>query len=392
MLLLSCSSGQVDPDLLPSVEILLVPPKHPFPQLSEEVQRLRSLREKSELKLGTVVRKAFERARDGIAKEIPALIEPFISRIQQSAAFLEVEDSRTVENVVVNIAPVHDVGIGLKEEVGAIFEKQGRDEDSQIQQSAKEFEDVKKVLVGAVSSSLKKYFSSGKTRKSKTAQRGNNPAFLQLVNDQSTYAGMKPVLNLRVGSSAISDGLKDGSSYPSVFGIIQDEFQSRTAAENALMNSILSFTRSLGEDCIRIIGRTMEGVRGTIHSSFIDPSAPIANMVKQSLKYLPPGVPRLWRKRAFQHSTIEVDIHPPTSDEEIDREQLRAMLKSDELLRNGRLKAYTAARKRLLNDLVIMIDEEIRNHAIRLGFWSDGDYLPKYTLNELLFDNKTNSL
>jgi hypothetical protein len=100
----------------------------------------------------------------------------------------------------------------------------------------------------------------------------------------------------------------------------------------------------------------------------------------------------MWRKRAFKHSTIELDIHPPGSDEEIDREQLRDLLKSFDIVRRAGLKAFVLARKRLINELVSDIDDAVRRYAVLHGVWRDGTSIPSYTLNELMFSNVSSSL
>jgi len=391
-MLLSCSSVKLDPDNLPSIEILLVSPKVAFPQLRQEVQRLRSQREAAESKLNSLVVTAFTRSRISLIKEVMSIIQPFTSRINKASSFIQGEKSRNVENVAVNILPMHDVGLGVKEEVDAIFDKLARDEDTQIQQSVKEFDEVKSILVEAIKSKLQKYFGAGMSPNHGSSQGDRNSALLQVDSHHDHFEGVKKVLNVRVGSSSLGDGLKDGSSFPSVLSVVKDEVENQIAAENALLNSIMFYTRTLGKDCAQLIRQNFGLMNGRVASSFLDPSAPVANVVKQSLKYLPPGVPRMWRKRAFKHSTIELDIRPPGSDEEIDREQLRALLKSFDIVRRAGLKAFVLARKRLINELVSDIDDAVRQYAVLHGVWRDGTSIPSYTLNELMFSNVTSSL
>ncbi len=391
-MLLSCSSVKLDPDSLPSIEILLVSPKVAFPQLREEVQRLRSQREAAESKLNSLVVTAFTRSRISLIKEVMSIIQPFTSQINKASSFIQGEKSRNVENVAVNILPMHDVGLGVKEEVGAIFDKLARDEDTQIQQSVKEFDEVKSILVEAIKSKLQKYFGAGKSPNHGSSQGDRKSALLQVDSHRDHFEGVKKVLNVRVGSSSVGDGLKGGSSFPSVLSVVKDEVENQIAAENALLNSIMFYTRTLGKDCAHLIRQNFGLMNGRVASSFLDPSAPVANVVKQSLKYLPPGVPRMWRERAFEHSTIELDIHPPGSDEEIDREQLRALLKSFDIVRRAGLKAFVLARKRLINELVSDIDDAVMRYAVLHGVWRDGTSIPSYTLNELMFSNVTSSL
>jgi len=48
ILISACTCIRVDPDTLPSIEVLLVPPKHPFPQIQAQISKVRSKREKQQ--------------------------------------------------------------------------------------------------------------------------------------------------------------------------------------------------------------------------------------------------------------------------------------------------------------------------------------------------------
>jgi hypothetical protein len=378
-LIISCWAIRLDPDSLPSIEVLLVPPDHPFPQVQEELERFRSLREARELSLLNTIKSQFASAKQSIITE---LNETLNSVGPLPGSLMQLSSSRDIENVAIDILPIKDAGLTVKEEIQAIDEKTSKEEQAQVQQFAKEIGDVKQVFLDAVKAGVKKYFQSSKSPR-------RTSVFLQTDSFEEDKFGIKPVLNIRVGSSSLPDGLDDGSSFPSVVGMVDDELRRSLEGENVLLNSALFYTRQLGLICISFINRRFRIPPGHTVSSFLDPSTATANMLRQSLKYLPPGVPRFWRKKSMRHSTVELKIHPPESDSELDREVLRAMLKSEETVRKARLKAFTKSRKRLLKEIVDKIDDSLRRAATAGGYWMAPVNVPSFTLNQLLFGNST---
>jgi hypothetical protein len=355
----ACSTTRVDPDTLPSIEVLLVPPRHPFPQVQEELRQLRIKRERSEKGLDGRIKLAYSKSRAAMLKEIAAVIQPFL---QKRASLLET--GHNVENVAINVLPVPDIGPHVKSLLGEIDNKRGIEETKQIEQGIKELDAVRSLIKKTVEESMRLTFgksvSGSQTKPSKSS-------FIE-----EDKFGIKPVLNLRVGSSSIGDELKDGSSYPSVLGLVANENEDRNAAEMTLLNSLLYFTHQLGYDCINFVrAALLPGKYSAQPSSFIDPmggpasdpSLVMTNVVKQMMRFIPPGVPRVWRKRAMKHSTVQLDIHPPESDSRLDAEMIRAMLKSERDLRKTRLKAYIKTKKRILKDIVFEIRTAISELA-----------------------------
>lgn len=363
-LICTCTTTRVDPDTLPSIEVLIVPPVKPFPQVSEEIRRIRQKREGEESALNLKIKLAYTQSRATMIQEISGILQQYTST---RSSFLE--SGHNIENLAINVHPVADIGPQVKNVIKEIDEKRGSEEKAQVEQGIGELSKVRSLIKQTVQKSMRESFGNAQKGKQQKMKR---PSFLE-----EERFGIKPVLNVRVGSSSIGDGLNDGSSYPSVVDMVEDENESRNSAEMTLLNSLLYFTRQLGYDCTNFLRSSLQPARVSAQpSSFIgpaqgvasDPSIMMTKLVKQMLRFLPPGVPRIWRKRAFRHSTVQLDIYPPESDSRLDAEMLRAMLKSERDLRKARLKAYVKVKRRLLKDIVFEIKatiEQLANSRIK---------------------------
>jgi hypothetical protein len=385
-LLLACTSLSVDPDNLPSIEVLLVPPKHPFPQVEQEIGRLRSLREATDAQYVAKIQDAYDKANKDLLADIETQIRPIVNRLVKDKPFKRMSESllqhfdnnRNVENLVIRIHRQPRVDLDTKQTISDMQEKLIKEEKQTLDQAVKEFSDVAKVLKRAVKENLTKYFSrGGKKMKSAFVQKGN----------RSGTSGIGEVLNVRVGSSSVGDGLLDGASYPSVLGLVNDEIIAFNSGDTSLLNTILYRSRQIGINAVIELERGLSPIKFSSPSSFLDPSNSVARAIKQQLQYLPPAIVRVWRERAFQHATMELDIHPPSSDDEMDEEMLNAMLKSEESIRKARVKSYLKAKAQIIGDFIRLIEWTIRDASIAWNVTVSPDTVPFFSLNELLFKN-----
>ena len=383
--IVACNSNVIDPDALPSVEVLLVPPKVPFPQVHEELMLLREKREAKNKKFESRIQISYQKEKalliKAISDEVSQAMSGITGKVRRSptSSLIEATDNdRNVENVVVQVMPTAEVPIQIKESIIDIDSKLQLEESKQIQQGIKEFGEISKIIKETVKKGIAALFKSNGS-----GMRQPKPSFTQL-SDGSNSHGIKDVLNLRFGSSTIGDGLSDGASYPSIPGMIRDEHMDRASAESALLNEILFFSRQLGLDVVAFLQGTLFPPSGSAASSFIDPSSYTTKLVRQAMQYLPPGLARVWRKRAMEHSTIEVDLYPPGSDWKTDKEMLNASLKSYEVLRRARLKAYVAAKERVTREIVRIIEKTIKSAAEKWGLITTPDNLPTFSLQQLV--------
>lgn len=375
----------MDPDTLPSIEVLLVPPKHPFPQVEQELGRLRTLREASDRQFVEKIQDAYDKAHAELIADIDSQIRPIVDRLrkdikrkEKSVSLLEEFDNmRNVENLAIRIHRQPPVDLETKETISDIHEKLLKEEKKTLDQALKEFGDVTKVFKKAVKDNLTKYFSRRNRKKSSFVQTHKRPQ----------TNGIRPVLNVRVGSSSVGDGLLDAASYPSVLGLMNDEIIAFNAGETSLLNTILYRSRQLGIDAVMELGRGLSPTNISLPSSFLDPSQQIATAIKRSLQYLPPAIARVWRQRAFEHSTMELDIHPPASDDEMDDEMLNARLKAEESVTKARVKSYLKAKAQMIKELVYLVEVTIRDASVAWNVTVSPDTVPFFSLDELLFRN-----
>lgn len=349
-----------DPDTLPSVEVLLVPPKFPFPEVQEELRRFHDEREQMEQKLLEAVRDQFVQSLAQMRKDITNLVSPQVKALERSASqrasFLEQEDTtRNVENVAISILPIPPVDIRVKNVIQEIYGKRKAEEAAQAMAAIAEFPRMATEIMRFVQSSMSKHFT-GKTPRTR-------PSFLQ--EDPLHQAGINPVLNVRVGSSNIGDGLFDGNSFPSVVSLVEDENEQQNEGESTLLNSVLYYSRKLSSSAIKLLRTLLQTGRNPV-SSFFEPS-PAGKAAKQVLGYLPPAVPRVIRRHAMEYSTVQLDIAPPEADSTTTQEQLNAMLEGDMIIQRSRRYAYIHAKAAMLEEAKRGIEKTIRQAAIDWG-------------------------
>ena len=357
----ACRAIRVDPDTLPSIEVLLVPPKDPYPQVRAELIRIHQLREAVEKKYEEEIINAYIAQVEILRKAVPDMIEPITSPLQESGipgSLLEGwSSSHNVENLAISVAAMPEVGMKVKDTILSMEEKRAGDERLQMEQALKEFPETTKLITEALKASLSKYFSSS-----------GNRALLQQA-ERTDQSGIKQVLNVRVGSSDSGDGLSDGASFPSVLGMVEEENESRDAGELTLLNSILFHSRRLGVEALKLIETSLNP--HDLRPSYLQLPGFRGDAMSSSTKLLPPAFPRILRKKAFEHSTVQLDMIPPAMDDWSTVDQLNAVLQSEVALKKSRLSAYITVKKRLMNDIVTDIGTAVRTAAIRWGLITD---------------------
>ena len=348
----ACTALKPDPDTLPSVEVLLVPPKRPFPQVQAEITRLKRSREKSDQALLLKVVGAYQKALGKLQKSISDTTVKYIKPLYKTrTSFLQQgDDSRHVENVAIRVMAMPKPGLKVKNTIKDIAKKRSSEFRLQVDQGVKEFDQVLKLIVQAVDTSMRKYF-------------GTRQSFLQ-VDDATIYGGIRPILNLRVGSSSQGDGLADGSSFPSVVGLVEEFNEEKSASELFILNAILRMTRKLGVQAIMMLKSSI--FPPLMPNSFLQAS-PLTPQIKAAMQYLPPAFSGIMRRRGLEHSTVELDLYPPVDDDVTTTEVLHAVLQAEVELKKSRVRAYVGVRKRLVRDILAKIGATVRAAAVQWG-------------------------
>ena len=359
----ACTDVRVDPDTLPSIEILLVPPKEPFPQVRETLMSVHLAREKNEAQLRTQILSSFGSQQQRIAALITektrGILKNLLARYNETVSsivpisFAEVSTPRDVENVVIQVKRTTDPALGVRSLIKATSSMRSSIIRKQLQQGIKEFKEVGDVIVASIKKSLSKYFSG-------SAAPGS---FLQ-----ASSSGINQVLNLRVGSSSLGDGLVDGSSYPSVVGMVEDEYTKGDLSEDYLLRLILKLSNTLVEQTISNLTRSLApeayGVRPLYEKfSFLQMNAmPGLGQIASKMP-IPPAAIATIRKRALEHSTIEVDISPPDMDKSLMADQLNADLQGFKILHKSRVAANLLRKKALVTSVKSRIDKAVKRMA-----------------------------
>lgn len=354
-------SGKVDPDSLPSVEVRLIPPKMPFPQVQEELRRFHVRMEQIEKMLMRSIKIQYTKSLQKLIRETSQLIVPRIKALvgskSKTGVFLQEEDdSRNIENVAISVLPMPTIDLRVKGTIKEIYVKRQSDEKTQIDAAVKEFPKMADEIINYIKTSFQKNFR-GSIRRSK------GPSLLQRGEDKLN--GINPVLNVRIGSSNSGDGLLDGSSFPSVVSLVEDENEKQNQGESTLLNSVLFYTRQLGIRAIKHLYALLRRPKTPV-SSFLEPSS-AGEAAKEAMAYLPPAIPRVIRRHALEYSTVQFDISPPEPDYITTREQLNAMLEAEMVVQSSRRSAYIQAKKSMMKEILRGIDKVIREAAINWG-------------------------
>ena len=366
---------RVDPDTLPSVEVLLVPPKYPFPQIREQLNVIHDRREMKEKRAEQLVLVSYTAQLNRLKASIAQMIEPVVQPLRTQwregmyypMALLQSEQNpHNVENVVIHVKPVPVPGTRVKSVIDAINSKRDAEEEKQLSQGVSEFRQFSQILTGCLQRSLKKYF--------KPQARIRPISFLQQIirDDQN---GLNPVLNLRVGSSDIGDGLLDGASYPSVVGMVEEENEMRNSAEATLLNEILYYSNQLVLESTNLIKLLLFPPSETIVPGGMSllqiPGLSQATSSVGKLVPIPPAVARVLRKRAMKHSTVQLDITPPKMDDWTVVDVLNASLEAHEALKKSRASAYIKVKREMAKEVRAEVDKLVRLAAIKWGVYAD---------------------
>jgi len=304
----------------------------------------------------TQYNKSLTNIRNEIMKLLTPQVKDFLDQRQAIGAFLQKEDiSRNVENVAISILPVPSIDQSVQNAIKEINSKRMPEEEKQIKAGADEFPKVEREILNFVKAAYQKYIGGKKIRKTSS--------FME--DSSSTQSGINPVLNVRIGSSGIGDGLLDGSSYPSIVSLVSDENEKQDQGESTLLNSILFYTRKLGLSAVGAIVELLHPPGGPV-ASFFQPS-PAGQLLRKTLAYLPPAVPRVIRKHAMKYSTVQFDISPPEADSESTKEQLNAMLEGEMAVQKSRRASYIHAKSAILKEIKREIDVAFRKAAIDWG-------------------------
>ncbi len=377
---IACNAIRVDPDRLPSIEVLLVPPKHPYPQVTSEIMKLHYKREEAEKLLENQVMSSYSSQLDalirGIDRAVAPRMKPLIvawyrkmGMLPPVASFLQVEQA--VENVAIHVERETDPSSKVRSTIQAIDQKRQIDEAAQVAQGVAEFGSIGGAIQRAVSKGMSRYFVGTSTF---TA-----PSFIDISSLSNQTSGINPVLNIRIGSSEIGDGLSDGASYPSIVGMVEEERSEADMAEETLLNTILRFSRLLLDNALSELNKEIFPPEFHLpeSTSFMQasPALGAASTVANKLP-IPPAVARVIRQRAFEHSTVELNIIPPEMDDYTIIDQLNAFLQADTQLRRARITAYMKEKRKLLLEIQNQIDEIIRRAAVLWGVFPDPENEP----------------
>ena len=363
ILSVACTDVRVDPDTLPSIEVLLVPPKEPYPQVRETLMGIHVAREKTEARLKSQIINAFNTQQRRISvliaeksrEIVKQLLDRYNAALGGSAAssFADLSTPRDVENVVIHVKRSADPALGIGSLIKATNSMRSSIIQKQLNQAVKEFKEVGDIITASIKNSISKYFSGSVAPGS----------FLQTAN-----SGINQVLNVRVGSSSIGDGLADGSSYPSVVGMVEDEYTKGDLSEDYLLRLILKLSNQLVEQAITNLTTSLSPESfGVIplqqYSSFLQTKAlPGLGQVASKMP-IPPAAIAAIRKRAFKHSTIEVDITPPDMDKSLIADQLNSDLQGFKILHKSRVSANLLRKKAVVASIKPRIDKAVRRTA-----------------------------
>ena len=336
----------MDPDSLPSIEVLLVPPKQPFPQIRSEILELRTAREEYQKELENQMILSYTTELEKLRQRIREAVLPQVQELYQQkglsplCSLLEVNNTAmTVESVAISIGKSGIVDVKLKDAIKMIDEKRSTEQKTQVQKGIEELKQISSLIMRTVQKAMTKYFKSKKA------------SFLQLPKQVSN---IHQVLNVRVGSSSIGDGLGDGASYPSIVGMIEEENEDRSSAELVLLNTLIFYTDKL-----------LKGALLTLESLLRVPAALMGNPSSFMQGGPHAAFSRILRKRALQHATVELNIEPPEMDDWTAIDQINAVLQAEMVLKKGRIDAYVRARRRTVKLGLLDIDRAIRKAAVR---------------------------
>ena len=347
-LVFACYS--TDPDSLPSVEVLLVPPKEPFPEVQLELLRLRNAREAKEKQfertLIDVYSKEVRRIDASIQREASAIVSRLMDR---SDSFLQTEKQDSpIESVVIHVGKISPIDTKVKQTIQRMESKRSSEEDKQIRQAISEFRQMGNLILRRVKEGFRKHF------------RRVSQSLLQ-----TGRSNIRDILNIRVGSSSTDDHLSDGASFPSVVSMVEDEHEKRDESELVLLNSILFYTDKLCETAVYSLNSTLS--INLPRASFLETPSLVTRQAKSATKFAPPAFKRILRKRALSHSTVELNIEPPVMDDSSIVDQLNGILQTEMILKKSRIGAYIRAKRRLVKEVTKRIDDTIRTAAIKWG-------------------------
>jgi hypothetical protein len=227
----------------------------------------------------------------------------------------------------------------------------------QLKQGIKEIGQVAQVIEGAIEKSLKKYF-------------GQRFSFIQV----SSHSGINQVLNVRVGSSDIGDGLKEGESYPSIVSMVENDYDQRDLAQDYILRYILQESNELVEfACQQLFAHLIPPTNTEGQFSLVQLALPTNQLVSRVSSQLPipPGALSTIRKRGFRYSTIELDLDPPDLDKSIIVDQLNADLQAYKLLEKSISKIHVKRKKALVESIAPRIDLVVRRASKAWSIYSN---------------------
>ena len=361
----ACTDKRIDPDTLPSIEVLLVPPKEPFPQVREELIGLHVAREKAESQVQNQIFNAFKTQQERISTLINQKTNPIVKELLQRynetilanspSSFAETSSHMDVENVVIQVKRTADPAMGVRSLIKATESMRSSIILKQLKQAIKEFKEVGNAVVASIKKALSKYFTGSTSPGS----------FLQSQN-----TGINQVLNLRVGSSSMGDALAGASSYPSVVEMVEDEYTKGDLSEDYLLRLILKLSNQLVEQAIaKLTVSLAPESHGVIprqqRSSLLETMTfPGLGQVASKLP-IPPAAISTIRKRALEHSTIEVDITPPDMDNSLVTDQLNSDLQGFKIVHKSRVTANLLRKKAVVASISGRIDKAVKRLSQR---------------------------
>ena len=363
-----CTEVRVDPDTLPSIEVLLVPPKEPYPQVHEEMIRIHEAREKVEMQVEGRIRNEYQSAWKQISESIQKESAPIVERLlkvynetvrsESPSSFADISPSdshiKDSENLVIQVKRTSSPDARVRSIISAMSAMRGSIVNKQLEQAASEFKSVGKIIVSAIKKALVKYFKGP----------GSPGSFLQTAPN----AGINQVVNVRVGSSNVGDGLMDGSSYPSVLGLVEDEFSQGDVSEEYLLRMTVKLTNKLVQksqkQLLSALSPRSVGVKvPQSRPSFVQLTGiPSLGKVASQMP-IPPGAIATIRQRALEHSTVELDITPPDMDRSLMVDQLNADLQGFKIIHKSRVSANLLRRKAVVESISRRIERAVKRAA-----------------------------
>lgn len=390
----ACMGIRVDPDTLPSIEVLLVPPKAPFPQIREYLNLIHDRREVSEKRDEESILRSYTNQLNKMRYQIMQMIKPILIPFEKQwregmyypvlgSSLLEMNYSANIENLVVHIKPVPMPGNRVKKLITAVDDKRRSDERKQVMQGITEFGQFSQIITTALQRSMKKYF-----RPNRNIHPINVPTSLLQQSIRKDQNGLNPVLNIRVGSSDMGDGLMDGDSYPSVVGMVTEENEMRTSAQTTLFNELLFYSNQLVLEATNMIkvllfppsarmtAAGMTSQTDPLETSLLQiPGVSQAMAKTDKVMPMPPALAMIIRKRAMKNSTVQLDISPPQMDDWSIVDALNALLQSETTLGQARVKAYIMVKRELAKSVKAEIDQLVKTAAITWGLRPDPENL-----------------